>query len=250
MAMNKSDTTNNQGFTIVELMIALSILSIILVMASAILINIGELYSKGVNGANLQNAARTIAADVSSNLQFSGNTPAISSPCAPSAITCPAAQSLVQLVNTSGENAGLPVPVYTFCIGTARYNFILNQELGDDPYATNGSYSGDIDTQHVLWKDTLPGSGCPALGDLNQFSRAHPSTGYNSYEMMPTHMRLTRFKVSQLSGDVYSVDVWMAYGDSDLVVTAADGSNTCNGGAGTQYCAISQISTDVMGRVY
>ena len=243
--------SRNQGFTIVELMIALSILSIILVMASVILINVGALYTKGVNGANLQNTARSIISEISANLQFSGNPPDISGSCLASAVTCAAAQSTQNLVDIHGNSDGANTPLYTFCIGTARYSYVLDQELGDDPYATVGSTSNvDVNTQHVLWRDTLPnGSSCSPL-PANAFSQAQPTTNMSGYEMVPPHMRLTRFKISQQSSDSYLVDVWMAYGDSDLVVTAADGSNSCHGGTGTQFCSTSQISTTVTERVY
>ncbi|HSX37132.1 MAG TPA: type II secretion system protein, partial [Patescibacteria group bacterium] len=80
------------GFTIVELMVALSVLSILLVMSTVILIQIGKLYTKGVNQAATQNAARDIINDLSSQLQVSGNAP-------------------------DGKTAGV------ICIGNQRYTF-------------------------------------------------------------------------------------------------------------------------------
>ncbi len=46
--MSMKSLKSTRGFTIVELMIALTVLSTILVMATVIMINIGVLYSKGV----------------------------------------------------------------------------------------------------------------------------------------------------------------------------------------------------------
>lgn len=226
-----SKPSGSKGFTIVELMIALSVLSTILVMATAIMVQIGNLYSKGLNSANLQNTNRNIISDVSSALQFSGNPPL---PCTETPTTCYA-----------DTHSGM----YAFCIGTTRYSYVLNRELGND----NG-----VTTTHVLWRDTMSSnSACTPL-DLSQPDPTAVAgdvdgipNSTNGYEMMPEHMRLTKFKVveSPSGSGFYSVDVWMAFGDSDLVNTAADGSATCNSGAGTQYCALSNISQTVIRRI-
>ena len=246
MMMIGKHRVRQRGFTIVELMIALSVLSVILVMATVILINIGALYSKGVNGANLQNAARNIVADVSANLQFSGTQPAACT-LNLNATTC--SDKLIPptplLLST-----GVPVPIYTYCIGTTRYTYILNQELGTDQ-----STSPPVTIYHVLWRDTIGnGASCAAIIGLpSSFStsaQAPTPVTNDGYVMVPAHMRLTRFKITQTTPGVYTVDVWMAYGDSDLVNTAADGSNTCKGSTGTQFCATSQITTAIMGRIY
>ncbi len=71
--------------------------------------------------------------------------------------------------------------------------------------------------------------------------------------MVGDHMSLARFKVQQTpvtTGTVYKVDAWLVYGDSDLFTTDGSGNSICHGGAGTQYCATAQITTDVAGRIY
>lgn len=239
-------------------MIALSVFSTILIMATVILIQIGSLYSKGVNAANLQNTNRTIAADVTAALQFSGNVPSPTtpSPCPASAITCyaPSVPSYPTDPRNVGSGAG-QMQVYAFCVDKVRYSYALNRELGTDQ-----GTSPQAVTPHVLWRDIMTSKNDPCVPlDLSQ---TDPSSGgaYNStggYEMASNHMRLTRFKVQQASStsNIYNVNVWMAYGDSDLVQTQGSGGSTpghsiCNGGSGTQFCSVSQISTTVTGRVY
>jgi prepilin-type N-terminal cleavage/methylation domain-containing protein len=235
--MNRSTSRtlkhNADGFTIVELMIALSILSVILVTATLVLISVGRLYSKGVNSANIQNTSRNVTSDLSSALQFGGEAPV---PCTLSADTRTCYAS-------SHVYAGMASPVYSFCIGTARYNYVLDQELG-------------VSTAHILWRDTLPSTSAPCVTlDLSQSTPTGSSS--DGYELAGNKMRITRLKVLQTSpgSDLYDVDVWMAYGDDDLVNTAGVGSpspghSTCNGGRGTEYCAVSEVSTTVSGRVY
>ncbi len=226
-----------------ELLIAMAILSIILVMSTVVLIQVGNLYSKGVNAANLQNASRTIAADIASSLQFSGAAPQICAAPAQDDPTCPN-QSTSKTIQ--GDPPGSPLPIYSVCIGTTRYSYALNRELGTD------SANGFI-TPHVLWRDTLNNSNdlCSPL-DLTQSTPTDGSSKGDGYEMAPAHTRLGRFKVTRVAGtsNIHTVDVWMDYGDSDLLNIATDGSATCQGGQGTQFCSTSQISTTLTGRLY
>src|SRR5665213_3568651 len=92
----KSET----GFTIVELMIAMTVLSVLLLLASVTLIQIGRLYSKGSNEAETQNTARNIINQVASEIQFGGSAPLPSSP-------------------TAGA----------YCVGSQRYTYQLGQQL-------------------------------------------------------------------------------------------------------------------------
>lgn len=256
-----------KGFTIVELMIALTVLSTILTMSTVILIQIGAIYSKGVNQANLQNSTRTVVSDLSSDLQFSGNVPQPCIPPPPAAptvpiptgsITCYAPSVLVPLglptdPRTVGSGSG-QFQAYAFCIGTTRYSYALNRELGTD----NG-VSPAVTTTHVLWRDTLTNPNDPCLP--LELSTATPADGNSvlgsGYEMLGNHMLLTRFKVYETSAtsDIYNIDVWTAYGDSDLMkIQDSTGTNpgqaNCLGGTDTQFCATSQISTTLIGRIY
>lgn len=246
----------SKGFTIVELMIALSVLSTILIIATVVLIQIGALYSKGVNAANLQNSGRTVVADVTSTLQFSGNTP---SSCNDNTYSCDAG-------TLPGRFSGTNIVIGAFCVGAVRYSYVLNSEQGTDG-ATNNITGAAVgyDIPHVLWRDTIKqNAACQPL-DLSQSSVSADGSSADTiggglsggYDMLSDHMRLTRFKIepTAATGDIYSIDVWTAYGDSDLVKTVTPpgsppGQSTCSGSAGTQFCSTSQISSTVAGRVY
>src|SRR5665213_2550121 len=66
---------NRKAFTIIELMIATSVLSIILLLVTTMMISIGNLYYKGINQARVQDDVRTISDDLSSHLQLSDQAP-------------------------------------------------------------------------------------------------------------------------------------------------------------------------------
>ena len=211
--LNKDD-----GFTIVELMIALSVLSIILVTASLVMIQVGKLYSKGVNAADLQNINRTVIADITSALQFSGNPP----------LNCTG--------NPCPRNYN-NVKVNSFCIDTTRYSYIVGSEQGTDQ-----GFSPLVITPHVLWRDTMTTNG--SCDPVNITQSSIPGNGY---DMLADHMRLSQFMVTpdpSVSG-VYTVNISLAFGDNDLLNSTW---TNCNGGAGDQFCSTSSITSTVTRR--
>ena len=240
----------SDGFTIVELMIALSILSTILVICTVVMIQIGVLYSKGVNAANLQNITRTVVADISSSIQFSYATPPGCTPQA-SPPTC------YEAVNTTDFIVnGTPVPIYAYCIGTTRYSYILDRELGSD-----NSSNPAIVTPHVLWRDTIVANKNPTCQplDISQQTVSADSSSNDTasgnpiasggYEMMGDHMRLTGFNIFPTTpiNTIYSVNINTAYGDNDLLIQPNQ--YNCKGTTGNQFCATSQISTAITRRL-
>jgi prepilin-type N-terminal cleavage/methylation domain-containing protein len=229
---------SNKGFTIVELLIALSVLSTILVMSTTVMIQIGNIYTKGVNSSNLQNTTRSINSDLASTLQFSPSAPA---PCVVDKVSCTSG-------TLSYSDAVGPVAIHAFCIAKTRYSFVLNRELGDDS-ATK------VHTAHVLWKDTMTSTANCNPVDLRQSnptSSDKSSVAGSGYELVPIHMRLTKFRVAESapSSGVYNVSVWLVYGDSDLMKKIDDNGHTnCVGDTGTAFCATAFIDSTVIRRL-
>lgn len=230
---NDATDTPPNGFTIVELMIAMSILSVLLLISSLTLISIGRLYSKGVNEAATQNTTRNITNNLASQLQLAGSTP---------------------VINPGGQ------PV--ICIGSQRYTYQLAHELT--------SASND----HVLWHDTMTGTtGCSALNlNSNTPGAGDPDVVPGSgSEMVPLHMRLTDFSLAPGTGSNYDLIIGVAYtsggisGGDDLLCNSAvpsecstpgvtphihilnhtGGHILCRGRSGTEYCAVSLLTTNV-----
>jgi prepilin-type N-terminal cleavage/methylation domain-containing protein len=234
--VNSNILKDNKGFTIVELLIALSVLSTILLIASAVMIQISNIYSKGVNSANLQNTTRSINGDLASSLQFSPSAPY---PC------------VVDNVSCTADNATYSgVPVRSFCINKTRYSFVLNRELGDD-----GGASPAVHTDHVLWRDTMKTTASCTPLNLTQSnpSQSEPSSVDGSgYELVPVHMRLTKFRVAETAVDsgVYNVSVWLAYGDSDLMKPIdGNGHTNCYGDTGSAFCSTALIDSTITRRL-
>lgn len=212
MARRTTDS-NQRGFTIVELMIATTVFSIILLIAATTLIQIGRMYYKGVITSKTQNVTRSIMDDVSRSIQFSSG-------------------------NGSQASDNNP-PRQAYCIGSTRYTYVLGKQVSSNPQGPN-------QTRHALWQDSADSSNCGFnLPDLQQ---AKPSS--DGKELLEEHMRLQDFSVTAQpqSNDTYTVNVKVIYGDDDLL---DDPSNptTCKGSVvGGQWCAISELKTVVYSR--
>lgn len=71
----KIKSQNEKGFTIVELLIATTVFSVIILVVSAGVIKIGNIYYKNITTTRTQNVVRSITGDISTTLQFSRSNP-------------------------------------------------------------------------------------------------------------------------------------------------------------------------------
>jgi prepilin-type N-terminal cleavage/methylation domain-containing protein len=248
--MNKhtqNKLTAQNGFTIIELMIATTILSVILLLVTAIMINIGSLYNKAINQIKVQDNVRNIADEVSQHLQLSATVPQ-------------------QGIDTSNPD------INVYCIGDIRYSYVKNTRIGD--------ILGGRTYSHVLWRDT-PSGGCNKTqgADLTD-----PTLSMGS-ELIAPYSRLTAFCIGSpdatgncvfATSSPYPLSVGVAYGDNSLLcdngfsgppddcsapdVTAhmtqifdnvinPTGQITCKGNTGDQFCATASLTTTVVNRL-
>lgn len=240
---------SEQGFTIIELLIATTVLSMILLLVTTMMIGIGNLYYKGINQARVQDNVRSVTDEVSQYLQLNGRPP-LQQPLPP---------------NPNGTQA--------YCIGTTRYTYVLYRQIG----ANTGS--PDFQSRHVLWRDTINASGSCPLANLNN---TNPSLGTdvgggnakNGTELIAPNSRLMKFSILPLTSP-YTINIEVAYGDNDLLCdtgTANDcttpysntsvmaklvggsqssptGDMRCRGSLGDQFCSTADLNTTVAQRL-
>lgn len=218
----------NDGFTIIELMIAITILSVILLMSAVILTGVGNLFYKGVNMSNVQDVNRNIVQDVSSTIQFGGSqlNNGVNN-----------GQSPIQATYAGG------IQVEAYCLGTIRYSFV----------------TGFNSWPHVLWKDQMQNqNSCYPLNisevnpscDSVSSSICSPSQS-NGTELVGHNMHLANFQITSYNTQLYGIEVGLAAGFKDMFVSDAYGNPvlaggenyTCNNKAGQQYCATSFLKT-------
>jgi prepilin-type N-terminal cleavage/methylation domain-containing protein len=70
--MRHAKSQKQSGFTILELMIATMVFSVILLVVSAGILSFTKQYIKGITSSNTQAVARAVMSDIVQNIQFSG----------------------------------------------------------------------------------------------------------------------------------------------------------------------------------
>lgn len=217
-----------QGFTIVELMIATAVFTVVLLLCTFALLQVGKTYYKGITSAQTQNTTRAIVDDISQAIQFSGTT-----------------------VSTTIDRSASPVTYnkqfntfYCLLLGGKRYIYKLGVQVDSNPT------SGDQDVHGLVWDE-----------HAGNCSTAISSWPAGATELLGPHMRLADFTIDQITpGDPswYIVRIRVVYGDSDLLddKLTLDGTvppdgilDTCRIGAGSQFCASSEITTSAQRRI-
>ncbi len=97
--------TYQTGFTLVELLIASAVFSVVLLLCASALLQIGRVYYKGITSAQTQEVARSVMDEISRTIQFNGGP-----------ISVPAAG-----------------PNYRICVGDKVYTFLVDRQLSDNP---------------------------------------------------------------------------------------------------------------------
>lgn len=219
---------SQHGFTIVEMMMATLVFSVIMLVAAGTVVRFTSNFQRGVTASTTQNTARSIIDTVSQSLQLYGD-------------------DFSRIDNSSGMPVG-------YCVGSTMYSFILGRQMADGGQ------------RHVLieQKEGLPiGCGSSALNLAG--NPANPP----GQELLAPDMRLAKFEIVPQGDGLFRLTIKVAYGDNDLLCSptagncnsetelgAGDFSNQdilndlqCKGTKGSEYCAVSEITTTIQRRV-
>jgi len=213
--MNKQQQS---GFTIVELLIAASVFSSVLLIITFGLINIAKTYYKGVTTTRTQEVAREVMNDLSQSIQLSGG--------------------IVYGPTQHGNN-------WVICAGGKKYTYTYRQVK--EPI-------DDLATQahHGMVVQSVPLC-TAALGPDPSFSASGAIP--DSRELIGRNMRVANINLERLpgGGNVYRLDVRILYGDQDLLEDSDDADtlvDRCRSNVqGSEFCAVSELSTIIDKRV-
>lgn len=220
--MNK---LNKSGFTIIELMIATVVFSVIMLVIAGALIQIGRLYSKGMTTAKTQEVARSVTNDIAQAIQFN--------------------KGVVKGTEGNGENL-----IDTFCIVNKHYTYALGRQLVGTNHGlvvdNKLTPCGSEPAQDMTKADVL---GTELLGDkmrLTKMTVLETSPGSNVYKI----------EVGVIYGDddllcddnnVQTCSSGEAVALDDAI---KNGSLRCkNIRSGSQFCARSELKTTVERRL-
>ncbi len=207
------------GFTIVELMIATTIFSVILVIISAGVVAFTRDYYKAINSSTTQNAARTLIDTVTQAIQFN-DTDVVSAP-----VAIPPAP---------------PVQPTTYCIGGLQFDFQLGVKV-DTTYG-------------AIWQTpTSSVGGCTPLSSPAASSQQllGPNMRLSKFSIQKLTDNLYTIDVRVVYGEddllcsphdiPGSCDP--GYGNLSTAQLAAARDLTCKSQTGSQFCSQSELNT-------
>ena len=212
------------GFTIIELMIATSVFSIILLISMAALVYIGGLYYKGVTVSKTQEVTRDVMSTVGDAIRY-GREDITSVPAA-------------QVTGPSDWNS--------YCIGIRKYSFKLNTVLMKDPVA------GKAQANQVFTETIDASCGTTVLDP----TPADSLDGQPPREILGEFMRVNSFEITALPSGLTQVSISIAYGgegelsaDSEIFNFNVGGVvETCRTGVpGGRFCAVSGLTKSIYG---
>jgi len=209
------------GFTILELMIASAVFAIILLVVAVGVISFTNSYYKGITSSDAQATARAIMSEVSQSLEFGQNWTKLSA---------------------NGAVDG-------YCVDNTLYSYELGQQV------TNSSPNSSQDQGYHGLVVTNGSASCQAVTPSLPNSATLPAS---SRELLNQNMRLGAFDITQVENQLFSIRVEVIYGDNDLLSNSSSlpnlgatqwGSESCAGGTGSQFCAVSDLTTTVEQRL-
>jgi len=228
MSLNKLKIDDTKsGFTIIELMIATTIFSLVLMICLAGILQITKMYYRSVTQNNTRETARSITDEIGEAIRFSSQAirlgPAVLGP---------------QINDVSGNT---PDTGY-FCIGDKRYTYAIDRQVKTEPTENTKQ------KKHALWVDTE--GGCTGALDLDDDKPSDVGR-----DLIPVNMRLYELSItnSPTNSDMYEISVGVAYGDDDLLFPRPKASPTeltCEGAfAGSEFCAVTNFRVTVEKRL-
>ncbi len=226
--LKQQSIRGEQGFTIVELMIATLVFSVILLVITVGVLRFSSAYYKGVNNSNTQSVARSITDTVSQAVQF-GST----------SVTPSSTPGLYDAAGLKG----------VFCAGGYTFVYSQKQYTGGTPDVNNPGF----------FMMRMPTANCGTVSALDT---------QEGQELLGKGMRVTNVSLLAGTNDVYTFSVTVAYGENDLLcITASNGCAqgssvptdsqlvaagsgiSCRSGTGNEYCSVVTLDTSIKKRV-
>lgn len=221
---------NNSGFTVIELLIATTVFSILLLLALAGFLQIGQLFYKGVNITRTSDAGKQVVSSIKADISFDNGDSAI------------------------GVSSNYPVTVmesgvpktyerYYFCSGSNRYSFVRGKLLDSEEAANelNGATPSYTWSKFGLLKERLSTPGCP-----NPYTDS-PIVATNTTELLGDNMRLSDLTINPVLNTLYTLNVRIAYGIDEVLTSPPNAVDAkCQSGANySRYCFVTQFRTTV-----
>ena len=222
---------SQRGFTIIELLIATAIFSVIVLIATTVLIRIGQQYYKGVTMSKTQEAGRAVMEDITRVVQFSSS------------------DTVTETALYPSSNPNFPKSV--LCVGDSRYFYSVGTQF-KSPY---GKTQQELGSEGLVAQRIKTGYSCQTCPQSATACVDAPE------QLLGENMRLQRFEVTKIANsEAWNISVGIAYGDGDLLSGYNSGSGTFSdvqnarciqveGRSINSFCATTRLDTIVKRRV-
>jgi prepilin-type N-terminal cleavage/methylation domain-containing protein len=214
--IKKYQLESQKGFTIIELLVATTIFSIVLVVIVASFLQVGRMFYKGVSVNNTNEASRGLVDDISSDIRLSD------------------ANTILSLHTDPADTTKK-----YFCTGQHRYTYIIANQVKQDSIINPDTTPVLAKNMHAGIIQDITGGACPAPSATD---------GTSPRQMLGPNMQLNLLSVAQ-TGTLVNIHAHVIfYGVDDTVFAPSltDPAARCSGSLlSTQFCAIADINTNV-----
>jgi|GEM_PF-4491262 len=219
MIIPKMKRDSGKGFTLLELMIATTVFSVVLLLAMTGFFQIGRIFYKGVSITQTQDITNQVGLDIGASIE--------------------GAPKISALTSYKG--------MQYICIGKYRYTVDVTRRV--DLGNTSAISSGQVG----MLKDTMSSDNSCAPPCLpNPSVCASGELAWNKpIELLGDKMRVESFNVQPLasvSGDYYTINLVTSYGADDMVIytNAADHSTAqCKTEKGREFCSVGRYNASI-----
>jgi prepilin-type N-terminal cleavage/methylation domain-containing protein len=210
--------SRQRGFTILELLIATTIFSVVLLIATTGIIRIGNIYYKGITASKTQETIRNISNELSSTIQFAGD------------------------IKTNGPN-----PANSFCLGDTRYTYYINSKYTKDL---------NLESSTGLYSESLtPGSACAmcsgacVLGSKQVLGNNMRLLSLIVNPIVGTANNVWQVRAKVAYGDNELLTHYTNNGALIAPPISPDTANCKSGIAGSSFCSTAELDTLVKRRL-
>lgn len=219
--------SKRRGFTIVELMIAISVFSVVMIIATTGILLIARQYQSGVTKTAMQSATRDIHQKISDSIKYSGG-------------------SIYQI--DSGGVTGYSV----VCAGNTRYFY--RKPIVTENKISTGSEFNSMSSLYFQQQtdDYTPGN---SVGKCGYISSVATEDLKIAQQLLPNNAKVAVFDVATTVDDdgitnASTIETTFVRGDYDLFnLPSIPGGLKCKSGVGNEWCSVVSLSSIVNPRL-
>lgn len=205
-----------QGFTIIELLFAMSFVSVLLIIVLTATLQITRIYNKGITLKQVNQSGAAIGSELQMSLK---------------AADAPLSTTAVK----NGDNTG-----GRLCLGT--YSYVWNLKG-----ATTNKYNGNSDKIGLVKVSDPSRAMCDGTPGVPKAKATELILG--SQDTAGVHLELRDFSIEQVANSginyVYTITYTVSTDDHSLI--SAD-TEACSGSSSDEFCALNRFSFEVFAR--